>query len=203
MRKYFYTVLVVALAACSKTAPDPVVSVLEEKTFSVESGRFMVLVKGSGVWGVSTSDEWVHVQERYYKDEAAFEIRFDSNESTVGDHRFCRIGKVYVSSWDGSRKDEVIIRQEGLVPEIVLTPVTVGTEAGTCAMPMDTNLSDRERKGLSFSCDAEWISGISFGRDGRSIIFQAAAGSGRSATLQVTFTDAWGRQFTASSTVNQ
>ena len=203
MRKYLYTVLVVAFAACTKTAPDPAVSVLEEKTFSEEAGRFMVLVKGNGVWAVSSSDEWIHVQERYYKDEAAFEICFDSNESSVGDHRFCRVGKVYVNSWDGSRRDEVVLRQEGLVPEMALSDVAIAPTAGTYTMPFATNLSDRERGALSFSCDASWIGDIRYGRDGESIVFDASEGSGRSASLSVTFTDAWGREFTSSAKVTQ
>lgn len=203
MRKILVTLMVVAFAACNKTVTDPSVSIIEEKTFSDESGRFMVLINGNGVWSVSTSDEWIHVEQRYYKDEAAFEICFDSNESSIGDHRFCRVGKVYVSSWDGARRDEVILRQEGLVPIMTISDVAIESTAGTYAMPIYTNLSDRERNSLNFSSDASWITELSYGRDGESILFNASAGNGRSATVSLTFTDAWGREFTSSAKVTQ
>ena len=203
MRRMLSILFVLVVSACGKGIPEPAVSVLEEKTFSEESGRFMVLVGGNGVWSVSSSANWIQVEERYYKDEAAFEVRYDSNESSIGDHRFCRVGKVYVESWDGRRRDEVIIRQEGLVPVISLAPLTIGEEAGQYSMSMENNLSDKERAGLSFTSDAGWISDLSYGRDGESIDFTAAAGSGRSARICVTFTDAWGRKFTAEAIVTQ
>lgn len=203
MRNILISLLVVAVAACSKAVSDPSVSILEDKTFSEEAGRFMVLVEGSGVWSVSTSEDWIHVQDRYYKDEAAFEIVFDSNASTVGDHRFCRMGKVYVCTWDGSRRDEVILRQEGLTPEILLKDATIGTSAGAYSMTFENNLTDRERTRLSFSSDATWITDLSYGRDGESVVFHASEGSGRIAVVLVTFTDAWGREYTSSAKVVQ
>lgn len=203
MKKFLIIAFAMAFAACAKLSPEPTVTQLEEKTLSEEAATFMVLFKGDGVWGVSASDDWIHVSERWYRGEAAFEVRCDSNESSIGDHRFCRVGKVFVSSWDGSRRDEVVIRQEGLVPVMTLSPVTIGTAAGSYSMPMESNLTDRERSGLSFSSDASWISNLAFGRDGESVVFSAAAGSGRSATVNVRFTDMWGREFMTSSTVTQ
>lgn len=203
MRKCLFILLALALWACSKPASDPSVKVLEEKTFSEEAATFMVLVSGNGVWSVSASDAWLHVEERFYKDEAAFEVGCDSNESSIGDHRFCRTGKIFITAWDGSSRDEVIVRQEGLVPEIELKPIIILSSEGSYSMPMESNLSDRERSGLSFSCDAPWITDIRFGRDGESVVFHAAAGSGRSADITVTFTDVWGRKFTSTAKVTQ
>lgn len=203
MKKILFTLLIAVLAACGKVNPEPVTTLLGEKTFSEEAGRFMYLFNENGVWGVSSSCDWIHVEERYYKGEAAFEVRIDSNESSVGDHRFCRVGKVYVRSWDGSRKDELVIRQDGLAPEISLEDVTIDGQAGSYAMPMENNLSDRERKCLAFTCDASWVSDLSFGMDGESVTFNATAGSGRSALIAVTFTDAWGRKFTSEAKVTQ
>ena len=203
MKKYAFILIALALSACSKTASNPLVTVLEEKTFSEKAATFMVLVNGNGGWGVSTSDDWIHVEERYYRDEAAFEVICDSNESSIGDHRFCREGRVYVSSWDGSRRDEVIVRQEGLVPEIELKAVAIGTAAGRYSMPMKSNLSDRERRGLRFASDAAWISDLAFGMDGESVVFNAEAGSGRTAQISVTFTDVWGRKFTSEAKLTQ
>lgn len=203
MKRILLMVVALAVCACGKEKPDTVVSVLEEKTFSAEGGLFMVLVGGNGVWGVSSSSDWIHVQERYYRDEAAFEVVFDSNESSVGDHRFCREGKVYVETWDGSRRDEVVIRQEGLAPEMSLSDTMIGSAEGTYTMTFQNNFSDRERRSIAFSSDASWISGIVYGRDGESVLFNAGAGSGRTATISATFTDAWGRKFTSEAKVSQ
>lgn len=203
MKKYLIIFFALALSACSKKAPDPVVTVLEERTLSEQGATFMVLVSGRGVWGVSASDDWIQVEERYYKDEAAFEVVCKSNESSIGDHRFCRTGKIYIDSWDGTRRDEVIVRQEGIVPEIELLPVTIGTSSGVYSMPIKSNLTDRERKCLSFTSDSPWISNLTFGMDGESVVFNATAGSGRTATVSVVFTDVWGRKFTSEAKVTQ
>lgn len=176
---------------------------LKEQELSLTEATFMVLVDGAGIWSASSGEDWIHIDERYYTGEAAFEVRCDSNESTEGDHRFCRVGRVLVNAWDGSWTGEVIIRQDGLSPEIELSPVLIAASEGVYSMPMKTNLSDRERKGLSFSCDAQWISDMVFGQDGKSIVFKATAGNSRSAEISVTFTDAWGRTYTKSAKINQ
>lgn len=203
-----YRNLLIVLAAaitlsCSEKTNPSELRFSKEKEISVGGDVFMVLVNGTGVWSVLTDENWIHTENRYFTDEAAFEVRCDSNESSEGDHRFCRIGRIQVNAWDDSWTGEVIIRQEGLVPIIKLSPVLISASEGVYAMPMETNLRDRERKGLSFSCDASWISDLAFGKDGESITFKATAGSSRSADLVVTFTDAWGRSFTESSKINQ
>lgn len=191
------------LSACSKENASVEDSVFGEKTLQCESGSFLVLFKGDGVWTVSSDDEWIHVEERHYRNEAAFEVRYDSNESTIGDHRFCRLGHVNIISEGGDWKSVMVIRQEGLAPYMHLSSGTFPQEAGTYSLKLESNLTDRERGSITFGCDAPWISNITLGRDGQSIHMDVMAGSGRSDDISMTFTDQWKRTHTVTATVNQ
>lgn len=191
------------LAACSKDDGAVTESVFGEKTLQCESGSFLVLFKGDGVWSVSSDQDWIHVEERLYKDEAAFEVRYDSNESTEGDHRFCRAGQVNIISESGKWKSVMTVRQEGLAPYMSLLPAVFPQEAGRYSLALESNLTDRERGKITFASDAAWISGISLGRDGSSVEMNVAAGSGREGNISMTFTDEWKRKHMVSTTVRQ
>ena len=191
------------LSACSKDNTATEEYVFGEKTLQCESGSFLVLFKADGVWTVSSDAEWIHVEERLYQNEAAFEVKYDSNESTIGDHRFCRLGHVNIISDGGDWKSVMIIRQEGLAPYMHLSSGSFPQEAGTYSLKLESNLTDRERGSITFGCDASWIKNITLGRDGQCILMDVMAGSGRSGNISMTFTDQWKRSHTVTATVNQ
>jgi hypothetical protein len=191
------------LSACSKDNAVTEEHAFGEKTLQCESGSFLVLFKADGVWAVSSDVDWIHVEDRLYQNEAAFEVRYDSNESTIGDHRFCRLGHVNIVSKTGNRKNTMSLRQQGLAPYMHLSSGTFPQEAGTYSLELESNLTDRERGSITFGCDASWISDITLGRDGKSIQMNVSAGSGRSCNISMTFTDQWKRTYTVSATVKQ
>ena len=95
------------------------------------------------------------------------------------------------------------VRQEGLAPFISLSGGQLPQEAGRYRLHLQYNLTDRERDAITFTTDAPWITGISLDRDGESVVIEVTAGSSRSGNITMTFTDAWGRKHTASTTVQQ
>ena len=205
MKRLYLTVFVslLSVVSCSKEGESVQPVLFGEKTLQCQEGSFLVLFNGDGVWSVSSDEDWIHVVNRQYKDEAAFEVRYDSNESTIGDHRFCRKGSVNVISKDGNWKNVMVIRQEGLAPFLSIDSVTVPQQAGTYSLKLESNLTDRERNAIAFTSDAAWISGITLGRDGTSIMIDVTSGSNREGNVIMTFTDAWGRKYSASAAVNQ
>lgn len=205
MKRFYILFLICALflVACDKENSAVQPTVFGEKTLSAKDGRFLILFKGDGVWSVSTDEDWLHVEERLYKDEAAFEVIYDSNESTIGDHNFCRCGHVNIISTEGKWHTVMNVRQEGLAPFISLSGGQLPQEAGRYRLHLQYNLTDRERDAITFTTDAPWITGISLDRDGESVVIEVTAGSSRSGNITMTFTDAWGRKHTASATVQQ
>lgn len=191
------------LTCCSKVSKYPLPKIFGEKTLQCPEGSFLVLFDGNGAWSVNSTEEWIHVEKRLYKDEAAFEVKYDSNESTIGDHRFCRLGRINIVSEAGDWMNVMIVRQEGLAPYMQLSSGTVPQEAGTYSLALESNLTDKERNAISFTCDATWINNITLGRDGKSVQMDISAGSGRSGNISMTFTDQWKRAHTVTATVNQ
>ena len=202
-RLYILLMASLFLASCSKEAEAPKPEIFGEKTLQSPEGSFLILFKGEGVWSVSSDKDWIHVEERLYKDEAAFEVRYDSNESTIGDHRFCRKGHVNITSENGTWRNVMVLKQEGLAPYISLVSRNIPQEEGTYSLVLESNLTDRERAAISFSSDAAWITDIALGRDNRSVVFNVSPGSSRSGNIVMTFTDEWERRHTASASVNQ
>lgn len=198
-----FILTILALSSCSKNDDMILETVFGEKILQSPAGNFMVLFQGKGVWSVTSDQEWIHVENRTYKDEAAFEVRYDSNESTIGDHRFCRVGEVSIISADGTWKSVMHVRQEGIAPYMQLTSASFPSEAGQYTLNLLTNLTDKERKAVTFSCDVPWISDITLGRDGQSVLIKLSSGSARSGKVTMTFTDEWERIHTATATVTQ
>ena len=199
----FFIISSFILSACSKDNAVTEEHAFGEKTLQCESGSFMVLFKADGVWTISSDVDWIHVEDRLYQNEAAFEVKYDSNESTIGDHRFCRLGHVNIVSKTGNWKNTMTLRQEGLAPYMHLSSGSFPQEAGTYSLKLESNLTDRERGSITFGCDASWISDITLGRDGKSVQMNVSAGSGRSCNISMTFTDQWKRTYTVSATVKQ
>lgn len=199
----FFIISSFILSACSKDNAVTEEHAFGEKTLQCESGSFMVLFKADGVWTISSDVDWIHVEDRLYQNEAAFEVKYDSNESTIGDHRFCRLGHVNIVSKTGNWKNTMTLRQEGLAPYMHLSSGSFPQEEGTYSLELESNLTDRERGSITFGCDASWISDITLGRDGKSVQMNVSAGSGRSCNISMTFTDQWKRTYTVSAIVKQ
>ena len=194
---------VLAGVSCAQEVVRTRTGRLGVRTVSAEEGSFLVLVSTDGVWSVRSADSWIHVDDRYFKGETAFEVHYDSNESTTEHHRFCRLGRVVVKTYDGARADTLVVMQEGIEPYFGLAAsYELDAAAGSCSLPLRTNLTDKERPSVRCKTDASWVT-ASWGRDGKSVDVRAAAGSGRSATLTLIFRDAWGREYTSSATLRQ
>ena len=177
---------------------------LGEKEVYPAAGDFSVFVETTGVWSVSSPEDWIHVPAGWFRDNHAVIVAYDSNESVVGAPRFNRIGHVIVKTFDGAAADTLYVRQQGIEPYLAMdAEVTVPSSGGSCYIPVYTNLTSAQRGSIICQADAQWISGPALGKDCTGVSFDAAPGSGRSCRLTVTFTDAWGLVARAETIIKQ
>lgn len=207
MKRIVYIIVAAALfcSSCAKEVLQTTYVDLGKKTVGVEAGSFPVKVTIEGVWYAESQSSWIDVDGSLHKSDGTFLISYDSNASSEGDWRFNRIGKVHVKTYDGATTAVISVWQKGISPVITFAEINkVPVAGGECSVPCTTNLTDAERGGISLTCDQTWISGLSWGRDGRSVTFTAAAGSqGREAVIKLVHTDAWGIATEAICTVRQ
>ena len=204
MKKILSLLLTFALAACSKEVLQPVEQSLGCKTVEAAAGSFQVLVTADAVWEVSTEDDWIDVAPGWHRSASAFVVNYASNESIEGACRFNRTGHIAVKTYDGALVGVLELRQKGIDPFIEFTQCEYGLPAagGICDLALRTNLGDAQRASIRVDAQAAWLE-PSWGRDGRSVRLQVQAGSNRSASVRVQFTDCWGQVTEAACTVTQ
>lgn len=180
------------LCSCNKEVLVTRGEVIASKEVPAQTGDFSIYVKTTGVWSASTIEDWLHVSSTLAKDNSVLQVRYDSNESYEGAPRFNRLGHVVISTYDGATADTVLVRQKGIEPFIEIDSCQIPAAGGICIVPVRTNLTGAQRGGMSFVCDASWISSVEWSADGAGIRLEASAGSGREASLSFSFTDDWG-----------
>lgn len=202
---YIFIAVIFFCTSCAKEVLQTTYVDLGKKTVGVEAGSFPVKVTTEGVWYAESQSSWITVDGSLHDSDGTFLISYDSNASIEGDWRFNRIGTVYVKTYDGATTAVISVWQKGITPVIGFAEVNkIPVAGGLCKIPCTTNLTDAERNGISLSCNVNWISGLEWGRDGRSITFAAEAGAqGREATIKLVHTDAWGIATEALCTISQ
>ena len=196
---------VLLMCGCKKEVLRTEGVVAADKYVPAHGGSFAVSVTTTGVWAVESLSDWLSVDGKLHKGKGTFTVEYASNESVPGSRRFNRIGRVVVRTWDGATADTVRIFQYGLVPYMSLRDTTVSPDAGEHAVAFTTNLTDAQRKSVSCSSTASWISGAEWASCGDSLNFVTVGSpsSPREGTITVTFTDAWGVAFSESCTIRQ
>ena len=203
MRKFLYIVTTLCLlVACNKEEIRTREEAGGTRTVGVSSGAFPVLVTTEGVWMAESDDAWIHIDDSWHKNKASFYVQYDSNESTDGDRRFNRVGTIRVKTWDGAIVKTISLRQYGLEPFISLPDTKISTAGGRQNIPFLTNLTDRERPSLVFTSDSPSLIAPIWDEDGESVSFDTTEGT-TGGVIQVQFTDAWGKVFTASATITR
>ena len=169
-----------------------------------EGGAYPVLVDTEGAWYAVSESSWIDVDESLHRGRTAFVLNCRNNLSYQGCCRLCREGRVKVLTCDGATETVLTIRQKGRSPSFDFPEsVVLSPEGGECRIACATDLPDEGRAGLSFSSDASWLKAFRWGDDGRSLVFDAEAGSGRNAIISLIHTDVWGRTTSASVKVTQ
>lgn len=196
---------VILCQGCSKEVLVTSGKKLGERTVDADAGEFPVMVTTTGAWQAYSLSDWIDVDESLHKDKGSFSVKYEANTSYYGKTLFNRLGKVVVATCDGAQADTLVLKQRGLDPSISFAAENViSLEGGAVSVNVQSNLGDTERSGLSFNSDAEWISGINWGADGKSISFTAQKGdSQRSAVITVSFTPQWGEEYTAQCNIIQ
>lgn len=189
--------IIAALAAMSASCAKEVLLTsgkdLGHRIVDAKAGQFPVYVETSGVWSAKSLDEWITVSPDLHKDATTFIVNYASNESREGDNRFNRIGRVVVCTYDGATADTLQVWQRGIAPYVGISgDGIVPTEGGRCNVPLRTNLSDSERRGITVSSAAPWVKSVAYSPDGRSLDLDLAAGSAREAVITFTHTPIWG-----------
>ena len=166
---------------------------LGHRIVDAKAGQFPVYVATIGVWSAKSLNDWISVSPELHKDATTFIVNYASNESREGDSHFNRIGRVVICTYDGATADTLQVWQRGITPHVEISGNgIVPVEGGRCKVPLRTNLSDSERKGITVSSAASWVKSVAYSVDGRSLDLDLAAGSAREAVITFTHTPVWG-----------
>ena len=192
------------LVSCSKDRSAIAGRNLGTVVVDAAPGAFPLRIRTDVKWRACATDSWLQVGGQWMEADDVCRIDYASNESVVGDIRFARAGNVLFETADGLQVDTLLVLQRGAMPFLSLTAsYEIPEEGGDCSLTLDTNLGDRQRAALSLHCETKWIHDLRLGADGRSILFSAEEGEGRSTVLYVEYTDVFGQVTTTSCTLNQ
>lgn len=201
-RTYLLSLVVALLAICSCTKVEVIDvqgEVIAIKEVPKTAGEFMlpITVKGNPrlVWRAVPVSDWLHVSDSNWKRNAYnVTISYDSNESSMYDRNFARVGHIVVETYDGFVSDTIVVKQRGITPYMELSDVTVEATQTECEMVFNTNLIDDCRSGLTLTADADWVESIEYLGNGTHLLVKFGANEGdvRTTTLTASFTDACG-----------
>ena len=213
MKKTYLLVIMAALfliSSCTKVEYIKVTGrVLAVKEVPVQAGTFQLPItvnENKLVWKVRPVHSWLHVDDAEWKQNAynVF-VRYDSNESSMNNRNFARVGHLVIETYDGFVADTVVVKQRGITPEMKLSDVAIEASETKCLIPFNTNLTDACRPGITISADANWVEKIEYLGNGKEleVAFTANGGAERSAHVKVVFVDAWGDAYEAECVLTQ
>lgn len=209
MKRLFYlmslAVVVTLFASCTKEVLVTTGEVIAEKVVPAEAGSFPVAITTKGVWQATPVDSWLHVEEGLVNGDYAIMISYDSNESTAGRRNFNRVGSIVIATYDKYTADTIRVKQRGLTPFMQLKSVVVEATATQCTIPFDTNLTHEQHPSIVCRASEPWVSSVAISASNQSLdlLLEENRGVERQATIEVTFTDAWGEAMTTSCTLTQ
>ena len=214
MKKTYLLVIMAALlvmSSCTKVERIDVTGrVLAEKEVPAQAGTFQLPITVNGesklVWKVRPVHEWLHVDDAEWKQNAynVF-VRYDSNESSMNNRNFARVGHLVVETYDGFVADTIVVKQRGITPSMKLSDVTVEATETKSVVPFNTNLTDACRPGIRLSANENWVESIEYLSNGKEleVTFAVNDGAERFANINVVFVDAWGDEHTAECVLTQ
>lgn len=194
MKRLFYILCMLGVfVSCQKSVLVSTTVDLGRKVVDEEEGSFPVLVTTEGAWYAVSDSKWIEVDGSLHSGKSTFTVKYRNNFSYEGECRLNRIGRVKVLTCDGATRAELRLWQKGKSPVFLFPDESkVKAEGGLCRVECVTDLPSDGISGLSLSSDASWLSNITWGSDCRSVVFDAQAGSGRSAVITLSHTDSWG-----------
>lgn len=214
MKKTYLLVIMAALfvmSSCTKVERIDVTGrVLAVKEVPAQAGTFQLPITVNGesklVWKVRPVHNWLHVDDAEWKQNAynVF-VRYDSNESSMNNRNFARVGHLVVETYDGFVADTIVVKQRGITPSMKLSDVTAEATETKSVVPFNTNLTDACRPSISLSADENWVESIEYLSNGKEleVTFAVNDGAERSANIKVVFVDAWGDEHTAECVLTQ
>lgn len=214
MKKTYLLVIMAVLfvmSSCTKVERIEVTGrVLAEKEVPAQAGTFQLPITVNGesklVWKVRPVHEWLHVDDAEWKQNAynVF-VRYDSNESSMNNRNFARVGHLVVETYDGFVADTIVVKQRGITPSMKLSDLTVEATETKCIVPFNTNLTDACRPGIRLSANENWVESIEYLSNGKEleVTFAVNDGAERFANINVVFVDAWGDEHTAECVLTQ
>jgi len=201
-RAYLLYIMVALLAVCGCTKVEVIDvqgEVLAVKSVPKTAGEFQLPITVNEttrlVWRARSLSEWLHVSDEGWKQNAYnITINYDSNESTMYNRNFARVGYVAIDTYDGFVTDTIVVKQRGLTASMNMFDTTVEASQTSCELTFDSNLIDDCRSGLVLTADVDWVESIEYRGEGTSLLvtFSANSGAERTATIKATFTDACG-----------
>ena len=192
------------LSGCTVEVLSPTGKISADAYVPAKAGEFVAFVETEGVWNACALSSWLSVEEKLRRGSGSLGVAYSSNESVPGDRRFNRVGYVLVKTYDGATADTLRVYQAGLAPFLEIPPYGIGSAEGDVYVPFNTNLTDSERKSVSFSADASWVEEVTWAACGDSLLLRCATSPlGSPAEIQASFRDEWGNVTLAKGTVTR
>ena len=202
---------VLMMIGCTKVeVMDVQGEVLAVKKVPKTAGSFQlpVVVKGNSnlYWKARPVSNWLHVADQNWKQNAYnLTVNYDSNESSMYDRNFARVGYVVVETYDGFVADTIVVMQRGITPDMKLESKVVAASETECEITFNSNLTDACRPGMAYTATESWVESIEYLGCGTHLLVKFAANEGaeRQSIVKVSFTDAWGETTSAECVLTQ
>ena len=169
-------------------------------------------VNTPGAWSVSMDEEsqsWCRFEgPTSGNGVGAFTVRYDENSFDGIRRGLRRQAVITVITGDGYTSKTIYFRQSGITPKVQFAESSYEFTYTTTEflLPINTNLSVFEAEGMQYKVTGDWITSHYMTVNGSEIHLFAETNSGdegRVAKVEVSYTDAWGDTFRATTTVVQ
>ena len=169
-------------------------------------------VKTPGAWSVSMDEEsqsWCQFEgPTSGNGVGAFTVRYSENSFDGVRRGLRRQAVITVITGDGFTSNTIYFRQNGITPKVQFTESSYDFTYSTTEflLPVNTNLSVFEAEDMIYSVKGDWITSHYMTVNGAEIHLAADVNGGeeaRVADVEVSYTDAWGDTFRATTKVVQ
>ena len=211
MIKFLLAAVLIVACSCQK---EEIVTQNTDQIVVVtpDAGVHSFGVKTPGAWSVSMDEEsqsWCQFEgPTSGNGVGAFTVRYSENSFDGVRRGLRRQAVITVITGDGFTSTTIYFRQNGITPKVQFTESLYDFTYNTTefTLPVNTNLSVFEAEDMHYSVKGDWITSHYMTANGAEIHLAADVNEGeeaRVAEIEVSYTDAWGDTFRATTTLAQ
>ena len=211
MIKFLLAAVLIVACSCQK---EEIITQNTDQIVVVtpDAGVHSFGVKTPGAWSVSMDEEsqsWGQFEgPTSGNGVGAFTVRYSENSFDGVRRGLRRQAVITVITGDGFTSTTIYFRQNGITPKVQFTESLYDFTYNTTefTLPVNTNLSVFEAEDMRYSVKGDWITSHYMTANGAEIHLAADVNEGeeaRVAEIEVSYTDAWGDTFRATTTLAQ